>query len=373
MPPILAFSGFSQSGKTTLLKGVVAILAQRGIRVGVVKHHGHGGRQGQVVKHHGHGGRQGQGESLNPPGKDSRVLLEAGAAAVALTGPGQEAIFRPQPGDPGPMAAAAGLGRMDLVLAEGFKSWSGFKVEVIGPGAEPVLGGDPLLLAAAGPVQSRPALPPLRWFDRDEPEAVADFVTACFIPPDRLGPVPDREACFGLMARLAMRPNILVHSLVVTEVALWLAAALVRSGRDLDLPLVESGALLHDIAKTECLGGKCDHVVRGHDILFSLGFPGLARVVSDHVDSKRARTEQGLISPSVVVSYADKRVLHDEVVSLVRRAEDLLRRYGRTPEQARRIKELISYCSKMEGDLFKNIDLKPDDLDRVNHLFDPVE
>ena len=353
MPSILAFSGFSQSGKTTLLSKVVGLLNARGHRIGVVKHHGHGARGGE--------------DSLNPRGKDSQILLEAGARAVVLSMAGQEAVYSLRAGDQGPRAAAASLPPVDLVLAEGFKGWPGFKLEITAPGKEPGLRRDPFLLGVVSPPADRPA--GVRWFDRDDAESVAGLVVDCFLPPDRPGRAPDREECLGLWARYEMLPNIMLHSLMVAQAACFVAAALVRSGRALDLPLTEAGALLHDIAKTECLGRRCDHAERGRETLEGLGLPGLGRIVADHIDPARVMERRGVFSPSAVVNYADKRVRHDRVTALAERIEDLVERYGVEPEHKERIRLMGQRSRELEEALFKGLDIGPHDLFEINRLF----
>jgi hypothetical protein len=74
--PVVAFSGPSGSGKTTLLVGLVRVLGASGIRVAAIKHSGHP-----------HG--------FDVAGKDSDLLLRAGALAVAVQGPAQLAVFGP--------------------------------------------------------------------------------------------------------------------------------------------------------------------------------------------------------------------------------------------------------------------------------------
>lgn len=355
MPPLLAISGFADSGKTTLVAKLTAELTGRGYRIGVVKHHGHRDPAKPPDP----------SKSINPPTKDSAKHLAAGAVAVAVCEPGQSAVYRLQPGDPGPLRAAADLGPVDLVLAEGYKRWPGWKLEVVAPEREPALGGDPYLLGSVG-VRNPGGV---RFFDRDDIRGLTELLINCFLVPDRIGPAPDREECSALWARYEMLPNIMVHSLVVAEVARRLAGSLVRAGHDLDLPLVESGALLHDIAKTECLGRKCDHARRGFEILTGLGLPGPARVLADHIDPERARTGNGLVSPSVVVNYADKRVLHDRVVTFEERGRDLLERYGIAPEHRARLKKMIDYNTGLEAELFAKMDLDPEDLAEVNDLF----
>jgi molybdopterin-guanine dinucleotide biosynthesis protein B len=43
MIPILQFVGFKKSGKTTVITQLINSLAEGGIQIGVIKHHGHGG------------------------------------------------------------------------------------------------------------------------------------------------------------------------------------------------------------------------------------------------------------------------------------------------------------------------------------------
>ena len=109
-PPVVAFSGPSGAGKTTLLVALVRELLERGLRVAAIKHSGHP-----------HG--------FDVPGKDSDVLLRAGALAVAVQGPSQLAVFgAPRRG--GARALARLLPRVDLVLVEGWKAERLPRVEV---------------------------------------------------------------------------------------------------------------------------------------------------------------------------------------------------------------------------------------------------
>ena len=100
-PPVVAFSGPSGAGKTTLLVALVRELLGRGLRVAAIKHSGHP-----------HG--------FDVPGKDSDLLLRAGALAVAVQGPSQLAVFgAPRRG--GVRALVRLLPPVDLVLVEGWK------------------------------------------------------------------------------------------------------------------------------------------------------------------------------------------------------------------------------------------------------------
>jgi hypothetical protein len=67
-----------------------------------------------------------------------------------------------------------------------------------------------------------------------------------------------------------------------------------------------------------------------------------------------------------VVNYADKRVLHDRVVSLGERFADLMVRYGRTPEARARIAVMELRTQVLEEKLFAPLSLTPPDLLKVN-------
>jgi len=67
-----------------------------------------------------------------------------------------------------------------------------------------------------------------------------------------------------------------------------------------------------------------------------------------------------------VVNYADKRVLHEEVVTLEARFADLKMRYGRTPEALARIKVTEVKSRALEDKIFAPLQLSPLDLLRVN-------
>lgn len=161
MTAILGFCGASGSGKTQLLAGVVGALSARGLRVGVIKHHGHG-------------------DALPRPaeeaGKDTTRLAEAGAVRVALAHAGGLRLEATDLGGDAPRALAQRLmPDLDMVLVEGFKTAALDKIEVVAPGRAPLLppGGRLLALTRRGGGAPEAGLPVL---DADQPQAVAEFV-----------------------------------------------------------------------------------------------------------------------------------------------------------------------------------------------------
>jgi uncharacterized protein len=163
-----------------------------------------------------------------------------------------------------------------------------------------------------------------------------------------------------------MLPNIREHSFAVMQVACYLADALEHAGFDLFLPLVTTGALLHDIGKTACLGTLNNHAEYGAGILEDLGYPHVAQVVREHVHLFTDIVYTRPLREAELVNYADKRVLHDEVVTLAARFADLRVRYGRTPEALARIKATEARSRTLEEKIFASLVLTPSNLLHLN-------
>lgn len=141
--------------------------------------------------------------------------------------------------------------------------------------------------------------------------------------------LPSNDDVRVLWDRFGMLENIREHSRVVCDVALTLARWLAEAGVVLDMRAVETGALLHDIAKTQCLGTARRHDAEGRAILLALGYPELAYLVGVHV----RLPDPHPVDETLVVYYADKRVMHDEVVDLATRFAYIAQRYGEGDEE----------------------------------------
>ena len=179
--------------------------------------------------------------------------------------------------------------------------------------------------------------------------------------------IPTPSDCLALMAAHGMLPNIRKHSLLVREVALHLGTSLREAGFALHLDLIEAGALLHDLGKTACLGTSVNHAEWGAKALMAAGYPEVAQVVREHVFLQSASRDPRSIREAEVVNYADKRVLHTQVVTLAARFADLRVRYGKIPEARSRIAGLEQAAQRLEGKLFAHLSLTPSDLLQLNH------
>lgn len=156
--------------------------------------------------------------------------------------------------------------------------------------------------------------------------------------------IPNREECLKLMGKYGMLENIIAHSLKVAKVALFIATELNKRGKRISLDLVEAASLLHDLTKTECLKTREDHAMTGSQLLKGIGYERVGEVVGQHIWLKK-ENDPSLISEEEIVNYADKRVMHDRIVPLEERFNDLKERYGRD-------REAIDYLDRMENEVY---------------------
>ncbi len=184
--------------------------------------------------------------------------------------------------------------------------------------------------------------------------------------------VPTIAECAHLMEQYEMLPNIRRHSLVVARIAGLLAASLQGNADELpEQKLCISGALLHDIAKTPCLDGSCDHARAGAAICLQHGYPEIARIVEEHVilqEHDPDRYQNGVFTAREIVYYADKRVRHDEIVSLDDRLDYIIEHYGKNDSRLQQlIRANFAQCVQLEGFLFKFLDFSPAQLSQKIH------
>ena len=180
------------------------------------------------------------------------------------------------------------------------------------------------------------------------------------------------------MDEFAMLGNIRDHSITVARVADALLSGLTsdkqaRPARD----VVIAGALLHDIAKTKCLQDNCDHSLVGSSICRDLGYTEVAEIVLEHVILRNYPIElhaRGIFLAKELVYYADKRVLHDQVVSLDTRLEYILERYGLSdPKRQDMIRHNFRRCQDLENAIFRNNRNNTNDLSNIIAYYPVIE
>jgi putative nucleotidyltransferase with HDIG domain len=167
------------------------------------------------------------------------------------------------------------------------------------------------------------------------------------------------------MADMEMMDHIIAHSIQVSRVAVLITDSLNDGGAKLNLDLVRTAALLHDITKTRSLKTAEPHSLTGAKLLCEWGYPDVGNIVGQHV----RLNEYSMTSDpheEEIVNYADKRVLHDRVVSLDKRMDYIMQKYGDNKEEnRRRILWLWDKTKELEEKFFKNMPFLPEDLDRM--------
>lgn len=173
--------------------------------------------------------------------------------------------------------------------------------------------------------------------------------------------VPGEEECLDLLEKYEAPHHIVLHSKKVWEVGKLLGEALIRRSHPVDLDLLRASCLLHDIGKYPCIrDGEKFHDIRGEQILISEGYDSVARIVVQHVILRTAADAS--IAEEHVVFYADKRVNHDELVSLDDRFLYLQQTYGKTPKAVERLLVMKEDTVRLEKRIFLLLDFEPKDV-----------
>jgi uncharacterized protein len=180
--------------------------------------------------------------------------------------------------------------------------------------------------------------------------------------------IPSKNDCFRLMCETQMLENIVAHSLQVCRVGMCLVDHLKLQGIDLDDRLVQAAALLHDITKTRSFETQENHALTGGQFLTERGYVEVGNLVRQHVRLDQYSFPKGAGEVGII-NYADKRVLHDRIVSLDERMRYIRERYGKNPELQQRIQMLVGKTKALEKNIFSQMPFPPNDLQR--HLTAP--
>ncbi|MBI5570774.1 MAG: HD domain-containing protein [Desulfomonile tiedjei] len=173
--------------------------------------------------------------------------------------------------------------------------------------------------------------------------------------------LPGQEACLALLEMHETPVHIIRHCQMVWEVGRVLGAGLLQNQVPVDMELIRASCLLHDIGKYPCLlDGTHYHDVRGEQMLEEAGLPEVARIVVQHVVLRGRPSDP--IREEHVLFYADKRVVHDKVVSLEERFEYLCETYGKSSGAVSRLLSMKEETMRLETRIFHHLDFTPDEV-----------
>ncbi|OPL13412.1 MAG: hypothetical protein AVO39_10685 [delta proteobacterium MLS_D] len=159
-----------------------------------------------------------------------------------------------------------------------------------------------------------------------------------------------------------MLTHIAAHSIQVSFTATCLADLFTFRGIQLNRDLIRTAALLHDITKTKSLTTGEDHAATGGELLVSLGYAKVGRIVAQHVRLNDPGDPSSLPREEEIVNYADKRVLHDRIESLDARRRYILERYGTEPARRDMIHQMFKESFALEKRLFGLLGYAPSSL-----------
>jgi CTP:molybdopterin cytidylyltransferase MocA len=120
--------------------------------------------------------------------------------------------------------------------------------------------------------------------------------------------IPKDEECDAIFELNGTKNDRIIHGMVTSRVAGIIGQALVDAGQEVDIELVKSAALLHDIAK-----GQSRHDETGGSILRRMGFDKVSDIVGIHTDLGGGPVDTAPLIARVVY-LADKYVRGDKIM-----------------------------------------------------------
>ena len=169
--PLIGFCAFSGTGKTTLLKKLIPILRQRGIRLAVIKH-----------SHHDF--------EIDHPGKDSYELRKAGANQLLIASQHRivhitELEERADAPPPKELIGQLDLSTVDIVLVEGYRHEAFPKIELHRPALKKplIFPDDDSVIAIASDEPIAPGDRAIPRLDLNNVSMIAEFIEHQIIQP----------------------------------------------------------------------------------------------------------------------------------------------------------------------------------------------
>ena len=174
---------------------------------------------------------------------------------------------------------------------------------------------------------------------------------------DRL---PTRQMALNLLSRSRCSHRVIEHCKTVASLAVQIAKACREKGQNVDIHLVEIGALLHDIGRSRT--HTADHVIAGAKIARELGLPSsIVSIIECHAgggididEAKRLGWPIKSYLPQTleekIVCYADKLIDGKRRVKIEHTICKFSKELGKTHPSLGRIAKLHEEFSSLIGD-----------------------
>jgi len=170
--------------------------------------------------------------------------------------------------------------------------------------------------------------------------------------------LPSREEAVQLLIRSGCSRNVIKHCEAVAELALEIAETCREKGLNVDVKLVEIGALLHDIGRAKT--HSVHHAIIGAEIAKSLGMPDpVIAIIKRHVgggitakEAKKLGWPKDIYTPRTleekIVAYSDKLIEGAQRVPIEKTIESFSKKLP--PSAVMRIRKLHEEMMRLIGD-----------------------
>ena len=172
--------------------------------------------------------------------------------------------------------------------------------------------------------------------------------------------LPSPQMALKLLSQSGCSSKVIAHCKAVAALAVQIAKACEKEGLNVDVKLVEIGALLHDIGRSKT--HSVDHVIKGAEIARSLNLPeSIVSIIERHAgggitidEAKKLGWPNKNYVPQTIeekiVTYADKLIEGLRRVPVERTIKNLSRELGETHPSIKRVKKLHEEFSSLVRD-----------------------
>ncbi len=173
--------------------------------------------------------------------------------------------------------------------------------------------------------------------------------------------LPSSKTALKLLSESGCSKRVIAHCKAVSALAVKFANACKKRGFDVDVELVEVGALLHDIGRSKT--HNVNHAIVGVEIAKSLNLPeSIVSIIEHHVGGGITADEAKTLGWPVkdylpatleekIVTYADKLIEGLRVVPIEKTLQNLSLDLGENHPAIARVKRLHEELSPLVGDL----------------------
>ena len=176
--------------------------------------------------------------------------------------------------------------------------------------------------------------------------------------------IPSPKEAIEILNQIGCSKKVIAHCKAVSSLSVNFAKEFKKKGFKVNIKLVESGALLHDIGRSKT--HDINHAIIGSQIAMSLNLPkSIVAIIECHIGGGIASDEAKKLGLPVkdyfpetleekIVAYADKLIEGAKVVSIQNTIKNLRKNLGSSHPAIGRIIKLHKELSPMIGDFNSN-------------------